>query len=224
MNREDTLLLNHLAQFVSDHKKERVDQVIQSRTRHLTVVLDDIHNSQNASAAIRTCECFGIQDIHIVEGRVPYKVNPYVLKGSKKWLDLKTYSPTSKGPRWHETLKESGYKIIATAPAAQAVSIHDLDVTEKFAVVFGNELNGVSDETLQYADACVTIPMVGFTESFNISASVAICLSTWITKINALRLEVGLSSSEMEKIKLDWYRAIVKRSDLIESEFLRSIH
>ncbi len=224
MNREDTLLLNHLSQFVSDHKKELVDRVLQSRTRHITVVLEDIHNSQNASAAIRTCECFGIQDIHIVEGAIPYHVNPYVLKGSKKWLHIEKYPYATTAVKWYETLKASGYKIFATAPAAEAIPIHDIDVTEKFAVVFGNELNGVSKETLQHADACVTIPMVGFTESFNISASVAICLSTWITKIKELRLEVGLSTEEMEKIKVDWFRAIVKRSDLIEAEFLRSIH
>ncbi len=223
MNREDTLLLNHLGQFISDHKKELVDAVLKQRTRHITVVLDDIHNSQNASAAIRTCECFGIQDIHIVEGVIPYKVNPYVLKGSKKWLDLKKYSSSANGPRWYTQLKESGYRIVATAPSAKAISIHEVDVKEKIAVVFGNELHGVSDETLHNADVCVSIPMVGFTESFNISASVAICLSTWITKIKELRLEVGLSREEMEKIKLDWFRAIVKRSDLIETEFLRSI-
>lgn len=221
MNKEETLLLNHFGQFISDHKKELVDAVLKQRTRHITVVLDDIHNSQNASAAIRTCECFGIQDIHLVEGVTPYKVNPYVLKGSKKWLDIKKYKS---GSNWYEKIKESGYKIVATAPSAKAISIHDLDVTEKFAVVFGNELNGVSQDTLRMADACVTIPMVGFTESFNISASVAICLSTWITKLKELRLEVGLSTKEMDKIRLDWYRAIVKRSDLIEAEFLRSIH
>lgn len=216
-------MLNHLGQFISDHKKELVDSVLKERTRHITVVLDDIHNSQNASAAIRTCECFGVQDIHIVEGEVPYKVNPYVLKGSKKWLDLKKYSPGAKGPRWYTKLKESGYRIVATDPSAKAISIHEVDVREKIAVVFGNELKGVSEETLQNADVIASIPMVGFTESFNISASVAICLSTWITKIKELRLEVGLSREEMEKIKLDWFRAIVKRSDLIETEFLRSI-
>lgn len=222
MNREDTLLLNHLSQFVSDHKKELIETVLQKRTRHVAVVLDDIHNSQNASAAIRTCECFGIQDIHIVEGRNPYTVNPYVLKGSGKWVDITRYS--SADPSWYETIRSKGYKIFATAPSANAISIHDVDVQEKFVVVFGNELEGLSETTLQHADACVTIPMVGFTESLNISASVAICLNTWITKIQNLRLDVGLTQDEMDQIRLNWFRGIIKRSDLIESEFLRSIH
>ncbi len=223
MNKKDSLLLNHLGQFVSDHKKELIETVLQSRTRHITVVLEDIHKSHNASAAIRTCECFGIQDIHIVESKTPYEINPYVLKGAKQWVNINTYPP-QRVPPWHEKLRAEGYKIYATALTGNCTSIHEIDITEKFAVVFGNELEGVSPETLQMADARVTIPMMGFTESLNISASVAICLNTWITKMLAMRLEVGLSKEEMDKIKLDWFRTIVKRSDLIETEFLRSIH
>lgn len=224
MTRDETLLLHHLSQFISEHKKELMNTVLQERTRHIAVVLEDIHNSQNASAAMRTCECFGIQDVHIIEGEAPYKVNPYVLKGSKKWLSIAKYSPRS-GDHCYANLRAAGYKIYATAPnTLNAISIHDVDVNEKFAVVFGNELKGVSENTLKGADKCVTIPMVGFTESLNISASVAVCLNTWITKVKDMRLHVGLSNEEMEKIKLDWFRSVVKRSDLIETEFLRSIH
>ena len=223
MEKIDTLLLQHLGQFVSDHKKELVETILQARTRHITVVLEGIHNSQNTSAAIRTCECFGIQDIHIIETNHPYEINPYVLKGSKKWVNVTTY-PDGQTPVWHEKLRAEGYRIFATSPSADATPIYDIDLSQKFAIVFGNELEGVSKETLQMADGCVTIPMVGFTESLNISASVAICLSTWITKLKTMRLDVGITREEMDAIRLDWFRRMVKRSDLIEAEFLRSIH
>ena len=225
MTHRDQLVFNHLAQFVSDHKKQFVEKVLEARTRNITVVLEDIFQSQNASAVIRTCECMGIQDVHIVENITNYSINPRVLKGSNKWIDIikhrsKTASSTVEV---FKQLKEAGYRIIVTDPGKDCIPIEEINVRDKIAMVFGNELRGISKEALALCDEKVKIPMYGFTESLNISVSVAICLNTIITKQHLMNVFVGLSNPEKEALKLKWYRKIVRKADLIEREFLRTI-
>lgn len=226
MTHREKLVLEHLSQFVSDHKKEFVQHVLGNRTRHITVVLEDIYQSQNASAVVRTCECMGLQDIHIIEQEAKYEINPRVLKGANKWMDLYRYHESGRNntEACYQLLHEKGYKILAADPDKDGVSIHDLEIKDgKIALVFGNELRGVSSWGLAHADQKVTIPMYGFTESLNISVSVAICLNTLITKLRRTNHPEFLDDSEKEELKLAWYRKIVRRADLIEREFLRTI-
>lgn len=222
----EKLVFAHLSQFVSDHKKECIRRVLDHRTRHITVVLEDIYQSQNASAVIRTCECMGLQDVHIVENKTKYSINPRVLKGANKWMNLKKYA--SRGVDNTTTcidqLKSDGYRVLVTDPSPDGVSVFDIDVTEgKVALFFGNELQGVSKQALDNCDVKVRIPMYGFTESLNISVSVAICLNALVTKMHLSGQPLGLTSSEMEDIELSWYRKIVRKSSIIEQEFLRTI-
>ena len=225
MTNREQLVFNHLSQFVSDHKKQFVEKVLAARTRHITVVLEDIFQSQNASAVIRTCECMGIQDIHMVENITQYSLNPRVLKGSNKWIDI--FHHRSKNTNNTEAvfrqLKEMGYRMVVTDPGEGCVSIEDINVQDKIALVFGNELRGISKEALDLCDEKVKIPMYGFTESLNISVSVAICLNTIITKRHLTNGFIGLSDEEKDMLKLKWYRKIVRKADLIEREFLRTI-
>lgn len=222
----EQLVFKHLAQFVSDHKKQGIEKVLNLRTRYITVVLEDIFQSQNASAVIRTCECMGLQDVHIVENISKYSINPKVLKGANKWMDIKHYTSKRENNTVTclEKLKMEGYKILVTDPGADGVSIHDVDVMQsKLALLFGNELHGVSREALLHCDLKIKIPMYGFTESLNISVSVAICLNALITKLHLAEMETGLTQSEKDIIRLKWYRKIVRKSELIEREFLRTI-
>lgn len=226
MLEKEQRLFNHLAQFVSDHKKDFVEKVLNERTRYVTVVLENIYQSQNASAAIRTCECMGLQDIHIVENTAAYHLNVRVLKGADKWLSLERYR--TKGINNTETcfsnLRSKGYKILVADPAEDGVSIDSVDIFErKVALVFGNELNGASDYALEQSDQKIKIPMYGFTESLNISVSVAICLNTILGKLRQSSAPIWLSEEEKNMIRLSWYRKIVKRSELLEREFLRTI-
>jgi tRNA (guanosine-2'-O-)-methyltransferase len=226
MEKKEVLLFDHLAQFVSDHKKDFVARVLQARTRYVTVVLENIYQSQNASAAVRTCECMGLQDIHIVENTAQYQLNVRVLKGADKWINLERYR--TKGRNNTETcfnqLRSNGYRILVAAPAEDGISIDEVDVDKgKIALVFGNELKGASDYALEQGDQKVRIPMYGFTESLNISVSVAICLNTVLGKLRQSGAGIFLTEAEKSAIKLSWYRKIVKRSDILEREFLRTI-
>lgn len=225
MASKEQLLIDHFAQYISDHKKQFIERVLAERTRHVTLVLEDIFQSQNASAAVRTCECLGLQDIHIAETESQYSVNKRVLKGSNKWIDLHRHK--LKGFNNTEIcfrqLRESGYQILVTDPSPDGVSINDVAIDKKIAVVMGSELRGTSDFALAHADQKIFIPMYGFTESLNISVSAAICLNTLLTKVRQSSVAWQLSEEEKENLRLKWYKKIVRRSDLIEREFLRTI-
>ncbi|MBK5279147.1 MAG: RNA methyltransferase [Bacteroidia bacterium] len=219
-------LSDHLAQFISEHKKTSLEKVLENRTRYITVVLEDIFQSQNASAVVRTCECMGLQDIHVVESKSAYSVNKKVIKGANKWIDLIRYKAKASNNigDCFKNLKEKGYRILVTEPDAEGSSIDEILVTDQpLAIVMGNELDGASKYALQHADVKVKIPMYGFTESLNISVSAAICLNTLVPKLRQSAVDWQLSLAEKEFIRLQWYRKIVKRSEIIEKEFLRSI-
>ena len=225
MATREQLIINHLSQYATEHKKNFIEHVLSQRTRHITLVLENIFQSQNASATLRTSECLGLQDIHIIEDESKYGTNKKVLKGAHKWLDLHRYK--MKGFNNTEIcfrqLRESGYKILVTDPSPDGISINDVSVDQKVAVVMGNEFHGTSKYAIAHADQKIFIPMYGFTESFNISVSAALCLNILLTKLRASNINWKLSVSEKESLRLQWFRKIVRRSDLIEQEFLRSI-
>jgi tRNA (guanosine-2'-O-)-methyltransferase len=215
-------LLEFLLQFVSDHKKDLMEKVLDNRTRRLTLVMEDIFQSQNASAMVRTCECFGIQDIHIIESRSKYGTNLKVLKGSHYWLNLikhKKEKPTNT----YNHLKSLGYKILVTSVSPSSKSVFDIDPDElgKIALVMGNELHGISVEGVANADQLVHIPMVGFTESFNVSVSAAVCISHLVNRIRHSHLDWKLSEEEKDEIRMKWVKLMVKKSDVLERNFLK---
>jgi|SRR5690606_9568203 len=226
MTDKEKLALQHLARFVSEHKKNFIDKVLSVRTRHVTIVMEDIYQSQNASAVIRTAECMGLQDVHIIEQQSKYDINPRVLKGSNKWMTLHRYRDRTinNTEKCFEALHERGYRILVTDPDPDGTPVDEVEVGEqKLALVFGNELRGVSDYAKQHADMRITIPMFGFTESLNISVSVAICLKALISRLHQYEGNWTITDDEKQQLRLDWYRKIVRRSQLIEREFLRTI-
>lgn len=171
-------LINYLSEYITPERKELFEKVLSSRTRYLTVVLEDIYQSQNASAVLRSCDCFGIQDVHIIENRNQFKVNPDVTLGSTKWLNLHHYREKEQNTLdCINHLRNQGYRIVATSPHANDTNLEDFDLGKgKAALIFGTELTGISAVVENNADEFLKIPMFGFTESFNISVSAAITL------------------------------------------------
>lgn len=217
-------LLAYLSRFVSENKRNKFDEVIQNRTRYLTVVLEDIYQSHNASAVLRSCDCFGIQDVHIIENKNTYKVNPDVALGSSKWLNLIKYNTKENNtPEAIRELKSKGYRIVATTPHKDDVDLQDFDIEKgPVALVFGTEMRGLTDDGLALADEYMKIPMYGFTESFNISVSAALCLFYLTEKLRDSAIEWKLNEMEQVEVKLTWARQVVKRSELLEENFLKS--
>ncbi|MEO9966992.1 MAG: RNA methyltransferase [Reichenbachiella sp.] len=207
-------LLNYLSDFVTDNKKERFEEILQHRTRHLTVVLEDLFKAHNASAVMRTAEGLGLQDIHVVEQRNAYDYNPYVLRGAGKWLTLHRYNDTELNMKTcFDHLKMEGYQILATSPHAYANDYRDFQIDQKTALVFGAEETGISDYVKNNADGFVHIPMCGFTESFNISVSAAIILEDFNRKIRCHNDDYHLTDKEVFALKLEWYQKMVPNVD-----------
>lgn len=219
---EKEKLVGFFAQFITDERFKRLNDVIVNRTRHFTIVLEDIYQSQNASAVLRSCDCFGVQDVHIIENKNKYNINPDVELGSAKWLKMHKYNWNKDNTlECIDTLKKKGYRIIATTPHYKSVPLEELSIDNKFALMFGTEIDGLSDVALQNADEFVKIPMVGFTESLNISVSAAVCMHHLNWKLRNSEIDWRLSDEETLEIKLNWLRAIISRSDVVEKEFLK---
>ena len=217
----DAAFLEFLSQFVTDERRQRFEEVLEWRTRHLTVVLEDIFQPHNASAVLRTCDLRGVQDIHVVENRNHYAVNPEVVMGSTKWLSLYHYNELEfNTPAAFERLRSEGYKIVATCPHQDEYMPETLPLDEPVALVFGTEKEGLSDYAIKNADMHVMIPMFGFTESYNISVSAALLLYTLTNRLHAsTRIDWHLTESERNAVRLLWTRRSLSRIRQYERKF-----
>jgi len=215
-------LTKYLEQFITTERFELFHKLLNQRTRYLTVVLEDIYQSQNASAVLRTADCFGIQDVHIIENKNEYQINPDVALGASKWLNLVKYNEQENNTlEAISHLKKLGYRIVATTPHTKEVNLDDFDLSKgKAALFFGTELNGLNEEMIFNADEYLKIPMVGFTESFNISVSVAIILHHLTTSLRKSEIDWQLSDNEKEEILLEWLKKTIKKSSLLIDDFL----
>lgn len=214
-------LINYLEGFVSDRRKQRLTEVLAERTRHMTIVLEDVYQAHNASAVLRSCDCFGVQDIHFIENRNKFKISEDVSMGATQWLTLKKYNDSENNTASCLTeLKKQGYRIIATSPHKDDKTIAELDVTKPFALVFGTEIDGITETVSEMADEFVKIPMYGFTESFNISVSAALCMNELMGRIRKQKIAYQISEAEKQEIYLEWLKASISKVDLIVKEFL----
>ena len=218
----DKQLIEYLKEFVNGDRLQLLYRNLENRTRYLSIVVEDVYQAQNASAVVRSADCLGIQDIHIIENKNNFKVDREIAMGASKWTNVVYYNGGENNSLDAiRQLKSEGYRIVATSPHINDVSLDDFDLHKgKAALVFGTELKGISETVKNEADEFLKIPMYGFTESFNISVSAAIVMHylTW-----KMRKEIGidwkLSEKERETVLLHWLRKTIKQSDLLEKKF-----
>ena len=218
----DVRLLHFLLSFLTDKRKATFEKVLEQRTRHLTVVLEDIYQKHNTSAIVRNCDVFGIQDIHIIENKYNSYVSNQVAKGAQKWIDFHEYNQQEYNTkRCIDSLRDKGYQIIATTPHNNSCLLQDFDISKKSALVFGVEKAGVSDYIMKEADGYLKIPMVGFTESLNISVAAAIILQNTTTKLKNSTVKWQLTDDEKNEKRLDWCKKTINHVDeIIERYYL----
>ena len=208
----DEAVISFLSDFVTEKRLDRIGETLAQRTRYITVVLEDIYQSQNASAVLRTCECFGIQDVHIIENYNAYNINPMVLKGSDKWLSINRHNQSDNNSAAAVSrLKSDGYRIVVTSLHDGSTGLDDFDISRgKCAVIFGNEHQGVSEYVVNQANEYLKISMYGFTQSLNISVSAGIILSHLIRKLKSSAIEWRLTDAERERLRAQWLKKTVK--------------
>lgn len=206
--------LEYLRNFVTDEKNALFDRLIRERTDYVTLVLEDLYQSHNQSAVMRTADCMGIQHVHIIENRNVYDTSSTVSQGAREWLTLHRYREQANNtPAAIRQLREEGYRIIATTPHTDDVLIDDLDIEKgKMAFFFGTELTGLSPLVLEEADEFVKVPMYGFTESLNVSVCAALLMYNVMQRLRNSGVDWRLSEQQRIHIALEWYKHTVKAS------------
>ena len=204
MNQE---LLTYLEHFITEERKERFLQVISARTNHFTVAMEDVFQMHNTSAVVRTCEVFGVQQAHSIEGRFGKRLDAKIATGVQKWVDVFRYNDTQS---CIDALRVQGYQIVATTPHKDAYFLNDFDISKKSAFFFGTEKEGLSQQVLSQADTYLKIPMVGFTESLNISVAVAIVLQQLTDKLRRSQVAWQLTDEERLSTLINWTKKSIR--------------
>ncbi|MFC2110364.1 TrmH family RNA methyltransferase [Bacteroidota bacterium] len=213
-------LISYLEEFVTEHRTKIFKEVLKDRTRHFTVILEDLYQKHNTSAITRSCDIFGIQDLYIIENKYKTYVSNQVGKGSQKWLTFHKYNEQNHNTQaCIDSVRAAGYQIIATTPHEKSSFVGDFDVTKKSAFVFGVEKEGVSDMMLAQADGHLKVPMFGFTESLNVSVAAAIVLQDVATRVRKTDVEWELTKEEQEEVYLQWLKKSIKSIDKIMERY-----
>jgi len=209
-------LLAHLETFLTPRRIELFNKVIAQRTNHFTVATQDVYQLHNTSAVIRSCEVFGLQNIHVIEERKPKRIDREIAMGAQKWVDVNRYTNSKE---CIAELRAKGYQIVATTPHGESTKLEDFNVEKPSAIFFGTEKDGLSEEILNEADFRIKIPMVGFTESLNISVSAAIVLQHITSTLKNSKINWELSNKEKESLKYEWLKKCIKNSDSIIARY-----
>jgi tRNA (guanosine-2'-O-)-methyltransferase len=216
-------LFDHLSEFLTASRRKRLVDVLSRRTRRLTVVLEDIRKSHNVSAVLRTCDAFGVQDVHVVEPREPFEAAAKIALGTQQWLTIHEYPAKGGAAECVQRLRREGYRIVATTPPGErAIRFDEIELDKPLAIAFGNEKEGLTDTVESAADCFVTIPMDGFVESLNISVAAAVILQSLTARMR--QTDVAWELSEVEKFDLlfDWTRKSVPSLEAIEQRWLET--
>jgi tRNA (guanosine-2'-O-)-methyltransferase len=201
-------LAQQLAALVTPQRLQRMDEVLAARTARLAVVFEDVYHPHNASAVLRTCECLGVQDVHIVEDAKRFRPLRDIARGSARWLTLRRWGGEHPGDidACLAHLRGEGFAILATSPRADAVPLEEVPLDRPLAVCFGTEETGLSPAAFAAADVKVTIPTPGFTRSLNVSVTAALILYHLVNRLRATQPAASwqLPASRCDDLRLLW--------------------
>ncbi len=212
----DLKLLDYLETFLTENRKTRFEKVLAQRTKHFTVATEDVYQLHNTSAVMRSCDIFGIQEVHIVEEVNSKSIDREIAMGAQKWVDLNRYHTTK---ACINDLKTNGYQIVATTPHVEDCDLIDFDSSKKSCFFFGRETEGLSQHVIDNADCFLKIPMVGFTESLNISVSAAIILQHVTAQLRKSDIRWQLTEEELIEKRFDWIKKTIKNYDAIVEHY-----
>ena len=209
----------YMSQFLTEERVEVLRRTLASRTRYMTILTENTFHPQNASALVRHCEAFGLQDLHTVETRCKFNPNVNIVRGTDKWVDITRHESTEEAI---STLKSAGYRLVATTPHRESCTPETFDVAKgPFCLVFGTEHAGVSDEIIEAADEYLRIPMCGMVESLNVSASAAILIYMLSQRMRLTpSIDWALKEDDAREMLFRWVMSSVKDSErILERQF-----
>lgn len=219
----DKKLVAFLSEIVTENRLKRFEDVLENRTKHFTVVLEDLYQKHNQSAVVRSCEVFGVQDVHVIENKYISYLSNQVAKGAQKWTDFHHYNTLEHNTqKCIDNIKSKGYQLIVTSPHIDSCTVEQFDITKKAAFVFGVEKEGVSKQMMDQADGFIHIPMVGFTESLNVSVAASIILQQVTEKLRSSSIDWKLTEEEKLVIKDKWIKGSIKNIEPIIERFYQT--
>ena len=205
--------LEYMAQFLTEERKEVLSRTLAMRTHYMRILTENMFHPQNASAIMRHCEAFGIQQIHTVEDRCKFDPSVNIVRGTQKWVDVEHHETTAEAL---QALKSEGYRIVATTPHRCSATPETFDVTKgKFALVFGTEHAGISDEVIEAADDFLMIPMCGMVESLNVSASAAILIYLLSQRMRLSDVQWQIDEPSQAELLFRWTLSSVRDGERI---------
>lgn len=210
---------DYLKQFLTDERLSKIEHFSLESSDFVLPVMEDVYQFRNAAAIVRSVEACGFHHVVALEEENVFNPNLKVTKGAETWVQVE------KMPNNLDSLKKiksRGYRILAVSPEKNATMLPDYEVKEPIALVFGTELEGVSDEILGFADETLAIPMFGFTKSFNVSVAAAICMYEMKQKLMKSGIEYQLSDEKLLELKIRWAKNSIKSSEQILERFLGS--
>ncbi|WP_282787127.1 TrmH family RNA methyltransferase [Flavobacterium croceum] len=206
--------------FLTESRKSRFLEVLQNRTTHFTIAMEDVYQLHNTSAVMRSCEVFGVQELHVVEQKFGKRIDTEIAMGAQKWVNINRFAGIQDAI---DNLKAQDYQIIATTPHNDSFMLHEFDISKRSAIFFGTEKEGLSEEVMAQADGFIKIPMVGFTESLNISVSAAIIIQDITTRLRQSKINWKLSEEELLYYRLQWTKNSIKDIDFIEKRYYNKV-
>lgn len=216
----DLKFLDYLEDFLTDNRKERFLEVLANRTNHFTIAMEDVYQLHNTSAVMRSCEVFGIQELNVVEQKFGKRIDTEIAMGAQKWVDINRFDSMQ---NCIDNVRTKGYQIIATTPHNDSCMLHEFDITKPSAIFFGTEKQGLSQEVIEQADGFLKIPMVGFTESLNISVSAAIIIQNITSRLRQSNINWKLNDEEILEKRLTWTKNSIKDIKRIEERYYASL-
>lgn len=213
----DIALLKYLQTFLTERRIALFDKVLRERTYHFTIAVEDVYQLHNTSAVIRSCESFGIQNLHVIEEVNSKRIDREIAMGAQKWIDVRRHQSSAVCVKY---LKAQGYRIVAASPHKDAHPLSRFDITKKAAIFFGRETEGLSEIILEAAEDFIYIPMAGFTESLNISVSAAIIIQHLIAKLKESEVSWQFTPQEFYSKELEWTRKMIKDITRIEARYI----
>jgi len=216
----DLKFLSYLEDFLTENRKERFLEVLANRTNHFTIAIEDVYQLHNTSAVMRSCEVFGIQELNVVEQKFGKRIDTEIAMGAQKWVDINRFDSMQ---NCIDSVRAKGYQIIATTPHNDSCMLHEFDITKPSAIFFGTEKQGLSQEVIEQADGFLKIPMVGFTESLNISVSAAIIIQDITSRLRQSDINWKLNDEEILEKRLTWTKNSIKDIKRIEERYYASL-
>lgn len=217
-------IISLLSELVTEKRSERIQQVLSERTRHIAIVLENVFQPHNISAVMRSCDCFGVQDLHVIENNNDFVTNDDIALGASKWLSIHRYNQKANNTRsCLSQLKQQGYQIAALTLNDQSIPMKELDISQKTALCIGTEETGLTNEAHKLADVFVQIPMVGFTQSFNLSVTAALGMYELRDKLKDISSHYKLSEREQEILTLDWLVNTLPNGEKMLKHYLKTL-